>query len=49
MAIIGLTQTNQPASLALFNNSRGVISPRSSGWKMSNIRFYKFSNTMTVL
>jgi hypothetical protein len=31
------------------NNSAGVIGPRTTGWKMSNIRFYNFATFMNVL
>lgn len=30
------------------NNSAGVIAPRTSGWGMSNIRFYNFAAYMHV-
>ena len=48
-AIIGVTQNNAPTDLSVFNGARGVIGPRTSGWKMSYVRFYNFPVGTTVM
>ena len=49
MAIIGVTNGNAPADVATeMATARGVIGPRTGGWKMSNIRFHNFPSCMTV-
>ena len=50
MAIIGVSNGNPPdsASTAL-SGAAGVIAPRTSGWKMSNIRFHNFLSSMVIL
>ena len=47
MAIIGLSSING-GDITTMSNSAGVIAPRSSGWAMSNIRFYNFASYMNV-
>lgn len=49
MAIIGISQGNAPADPSILSNTRAVIGPRTSGWKMSNIRFYNYPSTSVIL
>lgn len=46
-AIIGLSQNNG-GNITTMNNSAGVIAPRTSGWAMSNVRFYNFASYMNI-
>ena len=49
MAIIALSQNNQDSNALAVNGARGVIGPRTIGWKMSDIRFYNFpANTVAL-
>ena len=44
-----MTNGNAPADIsATMASARGVIAPRTSGWRMSNIRFHNFPSVMTV-
>lgn len=45
-AIIGITQYNNFP--ILLNSSKGIIAPRTSNWKMSNIRFHNFAANQTT-
>lgn len=49
MAIICHSPSSTADELAYKSGARGVIAPRTSGWKMSNIRFYNFPATTTVI
>jgi hypothetical protein len=49
MAIIGVTNSNPPTDLSILDGARGAIGPRSSNWRMKNIRFYNMNSQMTIL
>ena len=41
--------TNPPTNPTILNGANGVIGPRTGQWNMSNIRFYNFPATTTIL
>ena len=49
IAIIGATSNNTTPDLTLINTARGVIAPRTNGFKLSNIRFINFISGTYVL
>jgi|JI81BgreenRNA_FD_contig_21_13752780_length_332_multi_3_in_0_out_0_1 hypothetical protein len=49
IVIIGITLNNPTPDITQLNSSRGVIAPRSSGLKLSNIRFINFISGSIIL
>jgi hypothetical protein len=50
MAIIGESTGNPPDNFAAtLDGARGVIGPRTSGIKITDIRFYNFRSNMVIL
>jgi hypothetical protein len=48
--IVGFSQVNPPANIdSEYNQARGLIAPRTDGFKASNVKFYNFGSTMTPL
>lgn len=47
-AIVGVSTTNPQADLSYYNGNKGVIAPRTSGFKLSNTHFYNFPANTTL-
>ena len=48
MAIIGRSRTHPPSDPSQLDKASGVITPRTSGWEMEDIRFYNFDGDMVI-